>query len=326
MNLSSTHKLITIVLCCASFFALAQNDDGLQLLEDADDDRIKFENHYYEALKYKAIGNYSRAIAELEKCQQLYKDELAVDFEFAKNYFKLNSYNEAQLYIEKALQKEPHNFWFLQLAKRIYLKQFNYKLAITTQQAIIKIDSKEREDLVLIYLQAKERKKAAELIEQMEKEGFYSSKLESYKTVLAQYELPKETGDSLIQEEELNLESLKKSYTNNKQFAVLKSILSEELNAENYESVFQYSSEGLDLFPAQPLVYLMNAKALNQQQKYNDAIDVLSMGLDFIIDESDLIIEFYNEYINSYTGLSNQEKIDEYNKKIETLKKESINE
>ena len=82
----------------------------MTLLKDSDDELIKFENHYFEALKYKAIGNYTRAIVELEKCQQLFPNDVSVDFEFSKNYFELNKLLEAELYIEKSLKSSPDNF------------------------------------------------------------------------------------------------------------------------------------------------------------------------------------------------------------------------
>lgn len=322
MNCKSAHKLWTIVLCCASFFASAQ-DDGLQLLQDADDNRVKFEHHYFEALKYKAIGNYSRAITELENCQQLYKDELAVDFELAKNYYALKQFNEAQLYIEKVLSIEPDNYWFLKQAKLIYLKQYNYKNAISIQEQINEIRPNEREDLVLIYIQANERDKARSLVEELEKEGLTSSKLSNYGKVLSQgkdVELKNQQSSNL---ETKDLESLKKSYSERKEYAVLREILIQEFNSNRTDSLLKYSAEALELFPAQPYVYLMNAKALNFEQDYDQAVAILAMGLDFIVDDRALELDFYQTYIDAYQGLGEQKKVDAFTKKIEELKNNS---
>ena len=176
MIIKSANTFLLLALFCVSFLSYGQ-DDGLTLLEDDDDKLIKFENHYFEALKYKAIGNYTRAITELEKCQQLFADDVAVDFEFSKNYFALNKYLEAELYIEKSLKADTDNYWFLVQAKKVYLKQFDYTNAIEIQQKIILQKPAHSEDLVLIYIQANEREKAQELIDELASQGISSSKL-----------------------------------------------------------------------------------------------------------------------------------------------------
>ena len=94
MKKRSANIFIFLIVLCTSFLSFSQNDDGLQILEDSDDILIKFENHFFEALKYKAIGNYSRAITELEKCQQLFPDDESVDFEFSKNIPTFNLFSK----------------------------------------------------------------------------------------------------------------------------------------------------------------------------------------------------------------------------------------
>jgi len=320
MKKRNTNTVLFLILFCVSFLSHAQ-DDGLQLLKDVGDDHIQFENHFFEALKYKAIGNHTRAITELEKSQQLFSDEVAVDFEFSKNYFALNKLNEAALYIEKALQKEPANFWFLTHAKKIYLRQFNYDKAIEIQQKMIEQKPILAEDLVLIYIKANEREKAQELIDDLVKKGITSSKLRHYQNVLSNY---KKTEESAVKNNNVKLTdlvTLKKVYVSNKDFAVLKEILVEELAVGNFDEVYKYSAEGLELFPAQPLVYLMNGKALVSQKKYNVATSVLINGLDFLIDDVEMENEFYNQLIICYTFLKDEKNKSWYQQKKEKLKK-----
>jgi len=314
-------KFLLIALFCVSFLSYAQ-EDGLLLLKDADDNRIKFENHFFEALKYKAIGNYTRAIIELEKSQQLFPDETAVDFELSKNYFALNKWYESVLYIEKALQVESTNFWFLVQAKKSYLKQFNYTKAILVQQKIIEQKPALAEDLVLIYIKANEREKAQKLIDDLTKKGITSSKLRNYQKVIYNY---KKTYQSATKNTNVKiiggLVALKKEYTSNKEYPVLKEILLQELAADNFENVFLYSSEGLELFPARPMIYLMNGKALINQKKYNAAVNVLVNGLDFLIDDIEMERAFYNQLIICHNSLNDDEKSIKYQQKKEKLKK-----
>ena len=186
MDKRSTNTVLFLILFCVSFLSHAQ-DDGLLFLKDADDNHIKFENHFFEALKYKAIGNHTWAITELEKSQQLFSDEVAVDFELSKNYFALGKLNETELYIEKALQVESTNFWLLSHAKKIYLRQFNYTKAIEVQQKMIMQKPALSEDLVLIYIKANQREKAQKLIDDLAEEGITSSKFKRYQNVISNY-------------------------------------------------------------------------------------------------------------------------------------------
>lgn len=318
MKIKSANTLLFLALFCASFLSYGQ-DDGLTLLKDDDDNLIKFENHYFEALKYKAIGNYTRAITELEKCQQLFKDDVAVDFEFSKNYFALNKLLEAELYIEKSLKSEPDNFWFLEQAKKVYLKQFNYLKAIEVQQKIILQKPTLSEDLVLIYIQANEREKAQKLIDDLGLRGITSSKLRHYQKVITRGSESNPTKNKTLSKNTGSLTELKKTYTSNKNFKILKEILIQDFGNSNFEEVYKHSSEGLELFPAQPYVYLMNGKALINQKKYTEAIDVLINGLDFLIDDTAQEKEFYQNLILCYTEISDEKSVDEYQKKLNKL-------
>lgn len=314
----SANTFLLLALFCASFLSYGQ-DEGLTLLEDDDDKLIKFENHYFEALKYKAIGNYTRAITELEKCQQLFADDVAVDFEFSKNYFALNKYLEAQLYIEKSLDSNPKNFWFLVQAKKVYLKQFNYTKAIDTQQKIILQKPSLSEDLVLIYIQANERKLAQELIDKLTLQGISSSKLRDYQSVLTRNNQSKKIDNKIVVNDSSSLSQLKKEYILTKDFKILKEILIQEFANTNFEEIYKYSSEGMELFPAQSYVYLMNGSALVNQKKYTEAIDVLVSGLDFLIDDAEQEKEFYRELIVCYKAISDEKSVEKYQQKLNKI-------
>ena len=74
---------------------------------------LEFQTHFFEALKQKAINNYSKAIESLEQCYQIDDNSTAVEFEFSKNYLALKNYFEAEIFIDKALEKEPKNVYLL---------------------------------------------------------------------------------------------------------------------------------------------------------------------------------------------------------------------
>ena len=318
----STNFYFFLVLFCASFLSFSQVDEGMTLLKDADDKQIKFENHYFEALKYKAIGNYTRAITELEKCQQLFSDDKSVVFELSKNYFFLNKTDEAALYIENALEKDSKNYWLLEHAKKVYSRQYNYQKSIAIQERIVAQNVNKTEDLVLMYLQAREYDKAKKLISKLESNQQNSSRLTRYKLLVSERDKKSVVVKQITTSNtnSLSLEELKKTFKDSQQYKTLKEILIKEFTNNNFDNLLIISNKGLELFPAQPMVYLMNAKALIHVKKYNDAIDVLNNGIDFVVDDLNLEIDFYEQFIQCYKALNQDKESKKYLEKVNRLK------
>lgn len=308
-----------LVLLCAFSISYSQ-DEGLLLLKDSENVLIKFENNYFEALKYKAIGNNSRAITELEKCQQLFPNDKSVDFEFAKNYLALKKNLEAELYIEKALNQDPENYWYIDLAKKIQMAQYNYTKAIEFQQKLILQKPKVKEDLVLIYILANEFKKAENLVEQLESDGLTTSRLSRFKKTIA-YRNHNPTKQKVVETKKSSLKELKESFKNEKQFDILKKIIKEENLLKNFEELYNYSTQGIELFPAQPYVYLINGEILIRQEKYKEAIDVLISGIDFVIDDKEMMVQFYQQLAIANEKIGKASEAKDYRKRALEIRK-----
>lgn len=315
----SANIILSVLFFCAFFMSFSQ-DDGLTLLDDADDKQIKFENHYFEALKYKAIGNYSKAIIELEICQDLFKDNNSIIFELSKNYYLLNKFSEAQLYLDKVLKKEPDNYWYLEHAKNIYLRLYQLDNAITIQKKMISLNPKVAEDMIPLYIRKKEYQKAIKYIGELESNGLTSSKLLRYRELIELNTKRIVTKKELKETEIVSLTKLKEQFESGKKYTILEKILTEELNAKNFDNLLIYSNKGLDLFPAQPSIYLMNSYALSHQKKYSEAIDVLNTGIDFVFDDSKLLIAFHQQLAKCYQETNQTNKEQEHLKTIEELR------
>ena len=106
----------------------------------------------------------------------------------------------------------------------------------------------------------------------------------------------------------------------NKNFKILLKILSYELENNLFELLHKDSKNALELFPAQPILYQLNGYALNKLKKYNDAIDVLTIGIDFVIDNNEMELNFYNQLIISHEGLNNTKEVLKYKQKAAQLK------
>ncbi len=103
-------------------------------------------------------------------------------------------------------------------------------------------------------------------------------------------------------------------------FRLIKDVLLLELDIEDYDSVQKNSQEALELYPAQPILYLVNGVANNKQGNHKQAIESLEMGLDFLIENPKMEADFYSEMSIAYKALNNISKSETFAKKALDLK------
>ncbi|MFM7018500.1 tetratricopeptide repeat protein [Flavobacterium sp.] len=96
---------------------------------------------------------------------------------------------------------------------------------------------------------------------------------------------------------------LMQAYTENSQFDVLEAA----------------SEEQMQMFPSQPQLYFYNGLANNQLKNYKKAIASLETGIDFIIDDPNLEINFNLQLGEAYNGMGDFKKKDTYFTKANAL-------
>ncbi|TXD54220.1 MULTISPECIES: tetratricopeptide repeat protein [unclassified Polaribacter] len=279
------------------------------LTEAAD---LKFQQFFFKALSQKSIGNYQKALENLENCNQLLTSNVAVFFEFSKNYLFLNNILLAKEYINRALEQDADNIWMLKHLVKIHQKDRNFKEAIIVQQKIITAEPKEKEFLVRLYLYDRQYKKAISLMNTLETENSLSSNLKRLKTSLEARK------SDLVKEVKLtDISALEDRFSSDKSYQVLEQIL--KISDDKPAVLLKYSDEGISLFPAQPYVYLMKGKALNDLKDHKKALSVLQNGIDFVIEDI-MEANFYQEMSRAYQGLGNRKDQNKYKLKAEKLK------
>lgn len=103
-------------------------------------------------------------------------------------------------------------------------------------------------------------------------------------------------------------------------FKLIKDVLLLQLDIEDFKAVVKDSNEALELYPAQPILYLVNGVANNKLGNYKLAIENLEMGLDFLIDNPNMEGDFYSELSIAYKALNNISKSEAFAKKAQALK------
>ncbi|WP_246288452.1 tetratricopeptide repeat protein [Winogradskyella costae] len=105
-----------------------------------------------------------------------------------------------------------------------------------------------------------------------------------------------------------------------KDFKLIKDVLLLQLDIKDYNSVITDSERALELYPAQPILYLVNAVANNNLNAPKKSIDSLEMGLDYLIDNPNMEADFYSELSTAYKALNNISKSEAFAKKAKALK------
>lgn len=313
------HSYVLLGIIFSSNILCAQN------IQTEEEINLKFQSYFFEALKQKAIKNNKKAIENLEKCYEIDATNLAVQFEISKNQLLLRNFFEAELFINKALLQAPKNSFLLEHKVAILKAQQNFLAAIKIQKELVQINSKFSDALVLLYIQNQNFTQAEKLVLEMEKKAIATTKTKGYKTFLENRKKLVEAvklGDSL-NNKSASIENLKKIYSKKKEYTILQEILNKEFSSKLFKMLYNDSKEGLELFPAQPFLYKMNGLALINLKKYNEAITVLTIGIDFVVDDIRLEASFYELLSKSYEGLNNKAEALKYKQKAESLRKEN---
>lgn len=134
---------------------------------------------------------------------------------------------------------------------------------------------------------------------------------------LAKYYLKVEDKEKALMyfEESLKLEP------NN--FAVIKDVLLLQIDLNQDEKAIAKSQQALDLFPAQPILYLIKGVAHNKLKQGKKAIESLETGLDYIIDDPKMQADFYVQLSVAYKLTNNNSKSETFAKKAAALTKQN---
>ncbi|WP_296316054.1 tetratricopeptide repeat protein [Winogradskyella sp. UBA3174] len=103
-------------------------------------------------------------------------------------------------------------------------------------------------------------------------------------------------------------------------FKLIKDVLLLQLDIEDFKAVVNGSEAALELYPAQPILYLVNGVANNKLNQNKKAIDNLEMGLDFIVENPNMEADFYSELSIAYKGINNISKSETFAKKAQAIK------
>ncbi len=296
-------------------------DDALEILDALDADfgvsvsRDILRNRIYEATgrKKDQIKNLETRVENNPEKESNY---LALIFRYSENNDKEKAFETA-----KELLRINPNSQLVHLALyKFYLDDNNAEMAIESMKTVVKSTAIKPEAKVKVLKDfvnfVKENPEyESDLIEATT----LVSDTDNSKSVeeLGQYYLAKNDKVKALE----NFEEALKLEPNN--FKVLQNVMLLYLDLKKYGLAKEKSNEALEIYPSQPVIYLINGVASNALNKPKEALDALETGLDYIIDDPKMEADFYNQLSKAYTLLNNTDKAKTFSDKAKQLQSQN---
>ena len=294
-----------------------QYDKALLLLDELDE---KWgESTYRNALKsqiYRVTGNTEKAISHLE--EKITKNPKSEQEYLNLIYLYSDEGNTKKAFdTAKELIKQQPKSQLAHLALyKFYLDEGNSQESINSMNVVFtsdQIENKSKNRVLEDFLIFTKKNPAFK----SEIEGLDLNILDQENSQV--YLL---LGDYYLSEEdkEKALNFYKKGIENDlDNYCLLKNTVLLQLEVEKYEDAILLSNKGLEIFPAQPLLYLVNGVANNELKNPDQAIEIFEMGLDYLFDDPKMEYDFYQQLIIAHTLKGSLKKVKIYQKKINQL-------
>lgn len=293
-------KIIILLGLMLPLWVIAQEEESAEIsLEEYTDE---FQETFFEALKQKGIENYDKAINALLKCKELDPESHVVDHELAKTYQLNKQMALAQDYAERALMKEPENIWYL----NTFVDMMNLN-AVDLDEVVKRLpydNTKLKENLASVLFDKKQYELATRVLKQLKNSAFTAD-------LQARIMDSLERRDNKI--DSLPVDGVEKEEDPLNQMVTE---LQRMLDKGAFEALNTASSEALDAYPLQAFLYYAKGAALNGISEFKDAAEYLTMGLDFVGEDQELMNNMYRELAVAYRGLGDPEKANTYLSKV----------
>lgn len=342
---SETHKDLKIELL--KVYQASQNyEKGLALASDL----AKDDPHYYEVVAnilmvmrqpreaLKALDEYEAKLGYTESSEQL-REVIYLDYK---------RYKEAISYYERKVKEDPSNvLWYAKLM-RFYSQNNQLKKTIITGEEAMQINPFQPDVITMLslaYLVEGDLQKAIPFIENSLSHNEVSERnkvliIQSFKSFVEEnpsyqseliriLDLAIATGESNASNEERGmfmrsrdkekaLESFQMALKDQPgKLSVIKEVIQLHLELTQFNEALQVSKKALEVYPTLSELFMLKATAEIGLNDFEEAIDTLEEGLDYLFDLPELEKKMYNLMALSFEGLEDFDKAKEYRERVE---------
>ena len=293
-------------------------DDALQLLDELDRElgrdevRTEMRNNIYSL-----SGN---AAAEIDRLKQQISANPNNENLYLQLIYRYGQTGQAKKAFDTAIQLlgvQPDSKFVHIALYKFYLDKGNIEEAVASMKTVIQseeIEEREKTKVLndFVAFVGKNPQYQKDLIEATD--GVNTEKDAESLSNLGSFYL--KSGDN-----EKALENYKKALAQNpNDFKLLRDVILIHIELKEYKKALQRTQTALELYPAQPILYLLQGVSQINLGDAKIAIDNLEMGLDFLVEDPKMERDFYLQLSNAYKALNNNSKADTFAKKAQAIK------
>lgn len=297
-----------------------QFDKALVLINDLNENVGKSEKR--DLYKAQILSDPKNQKSEIDNLLDLIKKnpKEEANYNALINLYTKNGQDKEALAITKKLETEiPNSDWSQVSLFKTYLSNNDGEKAIVAMNKVLendKIDSKIKHRILnefLIFTQ-----KNPQFNSDLEKAiGYFKDdKTISVAKEIGKFYQAKKDWDKAIQFYEMD----EKSKPNDVENSLL--LLESYTQKQQFDLILKKASSMMELYPLQPQFYYYAGLANNQLKKFKNAKDVLETGIDYVVDNKDLDINFNIQLGEAYNGLGDLKKKEAYFLKADKLLKQ----
>ncbi|MAN58920.1 MAG: hypothetical protein CMC08_03695 [Flavobacteriaceae bacterium] len=242
-----------------------------QEVDDATDDlgnvTDAFQEHFFEALKQRAIENYELALTALSQAEGATKGDTHLDavisFERGKNLMALERYEGAEQSFMEVRKIEGDRMDVLEALYDLYYLEQDFEAAIPLVQKLMQQDEDYKEDLANLYSRTGRYDKALQVLDELDQTWGESDYRNALRT-----QIYRQTGNT--EEEIVKLEEkIEGSAKSERDYLNLIYLYSEQGNPEK---AFATAKELLAAKPRSQLVHVALYKFYLEEGSYAEAV------------------------------------------------------
>lgn len=293
-----------------------QNDKALVLINELDQDvgntemRDRYKLEILSQNKKQVFGKNELEKA-IEKTPLIEENYLSLIYLYSDN----NQEEKARQVAEKLQKNIPSSDWAHVFLFKYHVNENRGENASKSLEIVLKSDKIDKKIKFKMY---------NEFLIFVLKNPSYEAQLNkatSYFENDPEFNVYKEVGKFYYGKNnwEMAIKNLEKAKDNDLETNVF--LLASYEEVKDFEKLQKAASNLIDIYPNQPEYYFFAGKASNGLKKYKAAIDFLESGLEFVVQNVNLEIDFLNQLVETYVATGNNKKAEEYLEKVKNLKK-----
>ena len=240
---------------------------------------------------YLQEGQVDKAFEEIEKLIETNPDEPKYYGLLADLYQNQGDSENALKYYRKIQEIDPDNGFVHFSLANYYLQQGNIEKSFEETKKGFRSQTIDIQNKLQLYMMLTENPGQSK-IESEQEEILIEILLEQYPDEFLVHTVYAENLLKKGKLKEAREELLKALEIEKNDYMLWERVLFIDNDLQEWDALYEHSTEAIELFPNQPQVYFLNAVACIQLEKYEETISVSEEGLDFVIDNPQLEGQF----------------------------------